>query len=315
MKKRMALGLVLLSLIFIIGYFVLPGKIVVAQGITATGNQAALSRFLDVENNWKKWWPSDTEGRSADPGFLLSAGDFNFTKAGSVFNALEITIVAPDTTYKSFLYVLPVNPDSVNISWTTTLVASRSLFGKIHLYFRAKEISNKLAGILEAMKKYIADDKNIYGIKVRREKMALEYMASARQVTDHEPTNKDIYALIGQVKNYISKIGATAYDYPLVNISTLDTLRWNLMVAVPVDKPVPTAGIFSEKRMLKNGNVLVTEVTGGKSTIDAAWKQIAVYAGDHQYLNMAIPYQQLVTDRMQVTDSTKWVTRISFPIL
>ena len=63
------------------------------------------------------------------------------------------------------------------------------------------------------------------------------------------------------------------------------------------------------------GDILVAEITGGKNKIDSAMKQMDTYALDHQYNNIAIPFYSLVTDRMKVADSTKWVTKIYYPIM
>jgi len=63
------------------------------------------------------------------------------------------------------------------------------------------------------------------------------------------------------------------------------------------------------------GKYLTTEVTGGPGSVAAALSGLKDYIRDYQRTIMAIPFQSLVTDRMQVTDTTRWVTRIYYPIL
>jgi hypothetical protein len=84
---------------------------------------------------------------------------------------------------------------------------------------------------------------------------------------------------------------------------------------MPVKKKLPGTGSISVKEMLKNGNILVTEVTGGKNTIEYALKQIEKYISDYQRSIVAIPFQSLETDRLTVTDSTKWITKIYYPVI
>jgi hypothetical protein len=84
---------------------------------------------------------------------------------------------------------------------------------------------------------------------------------------------------------------------------------------MPLNKKLPGTDSISVKQMLKNGNILVTEVTGGKNTIEYALKQIEKYISDHQRSIVAIPFQSLETDRLTVTDSTKWITKIYYPVI
>jgi hypothetical protein len=63
------------------------------------------------------------------------------------------------------------------------------------------------------------------------------------------------------------------------------------------------------------GYILVGEVKGGMVTVAAAEKRMADYAFDHQKTAPAIPFQSLITDRMQEKDTGKWITRIYYPVL
>ena len=62
------------------------------------------------------------------------------------------------------------------------------------------------------------------------------------------------------------------------------------------------------------GNILVGEVKGGLSTILNAEKQLANYVFDYGKASPAIPFQSLVTDRSLEADSSKWITRLNYPI-
>ena len=44
-------------------------------------------------------------------------------------------------------------------------------------------------------------------------------------------------------------------------------------------------------------------------------KQMEQYVSDHKYVRIAIPFQSLVTDRMNEPDSSKWITKIYYPIM
>ena len=67
--------------------------------------------------------------------------------------------------------------------------------------------------------------------------------------------------------------------------------------------------------MVKNGNILVVEVRGDQQTINEAIKQIEKYITDYQRSIIAIPFQSLITDRSKESDSTKWITKIYYPVV
>ena len=284
------------------------------RSITANANQAGVLRFLNDETNWKKWWP-DSSSANGNPQTVLELGGYRFKKANTRYNSFEIYIEKDKNSESSVLNTLPLGIDSIKIVWSITLPDAINPFSKINHYFKAKDLGKKLEIILAAMQKYIGSVKNIYGIEIKQEKMQIDFMVSIKKSFVQYPTTEDIYREMGQIRKYIAQVKATENDYPVLNISARDSTHFELVVAIPVDKLVPDSGIFTQRRMLKNGNLLAAEITGGKYAVDSALKQIDTYAHDHQYLNIALPFQSFLTDRMKITDTSKWVTRIGYPIL
>ena len=313
MKKWIIIACSLIFLFLAGVYFFIPDKIVVARSITAKANQAGVLRFLNDDTSWVKWWP-DSSSRD-NPNNAFESGGFRFKKANTLYNSFEVTIDKDMTTDSSILYFLSVGTDSVKIAWSTDIPASTNPFNKISQYFKAKELGKRFEIILDAMQKYISNAQHIYGIDIRKEKMPIEFMVSIKKSFDSYPATEDIYSVMGQIKKYIAKVGAVENNYPVLNISARDSTHFELVVATPVDRQVPDSGIFTDRRMLKNGNLLTAEITGGKNTVEAAMKKMEIYASDHQCLNVAIPYQQFLTDRTKEADTSKWVTRIGYPIL
>ena len=85
------------------------------------------------------------------------------------------------------------------------------------------------------------------------------------------------------------------------------------MVAIPVSKSIPTNNNFLFKRMVP-GKILVTEVKGGTYTTGEALKQLEIYRSDNHLRSPAIPFESLVTDRSREPDTSKWVTKIYYPV-
>jgi hypothetical protein len=101
----------------------------------------------------------------------------------------------------------------------------------------------------------------------------------------------------------------------MLNIETKDSIVYFVRVGVPVNKKLPGTESATIKQMLKNGNILVAEVTGDRNKIEHALKQFEKYISDYRRSIVAIPFQSLETDRLKVTDSTKWVTKIFYPVI
>ena len=66
--------------------------------------------------------------------------------------------------------------------------------------------------------------------------------------------------------------------------------------------------------MLKNGNILVGETKGGRTATDSAIKAMEAYTNDHNHFSIALPFLSLITDRTKEKDSSKWVTKIYYPV-
>ena len=62
------------------------------------------------------------------------------------------------------------------------------------------------------------------------------------------------------------------------------------------------------------GKILVAEVKGGAYTADEALRQLTMYMDDNHLVSPAIPFQSLVTERSKEPDTTKWITKIYFPV-
>ncbi len=68
-------------------------------------------------------------------------------------------------------------------------------------------------------------------------------------------------------------------------------------------------------RRMVPGYFIVSEVKGGPFTIGEAVKQLDFYISDYKKTVMAKPFQTLVTNRLTETDTSKWITKISIPVM
>ena len=312
--KKWLIGIVFLFLLFsLCTSLLIPRKIFVSTLVTARTNQSALHRFLSADSNWQKWWPASASAKGSS--ILFELDGYAFKKSKPLYNSFKIAIEKNNNIDSSLLGLFIVNKDSVKIEWSLTIETGLSPFDKIRQYSRAKKIRQELEMILVAMQNYVSDVKNVYGLDIRKELVKVEYLISAKKVFTHYPTTADVYEMVSQLKSYITREQAKEEDHPMLNINAADSANFEAQVAIPIDKKLPDSGIFSSKRMLKNGNILVAEITGGNKMSALAMKQMELYVTDNQYNNIAIPFYSLVTNRMTEKDSSKWVTRIYYPVM
>lgn len=86
------------------------------------------------------------------------------------------------------------------------------------------------------------------------------------------------------------------------------------MVGLPASRDLPNTATMEQKRMVM-GNILVAEVRGGDAGVREGMRQLEDYVSDHGMVSPAIPFVSLVTDRRQEPDSSRWVSRLYYPIL
>ncbi len=313
MKKGFIVALSVFFLLLVSLYFFIPGKIFVTQSVISSANQNAVYRFLSEDSNWAKWWPEPTPA-TTHSSRELQFGEYRFTIVNHLYNAFEINIEKGAQAASSLLHLIQSGNDSIKIEWSAATITGYNPIVRIRRYFAARDLKNKLEFALDTLEKYIGDVNHLYGVPVKKEKVKIEYLVSLNKSFPHYPGTEDIYDLINKIKKRISSEQAREDDYPMMNIKAIDSSHFEAQVAIPVNIKLADSGPFATKRMLKNGDILVAEISGGRYSAESALKQLDLYALDHRYNNIAIPFQSLVTDRTKEADSTKWVTRVYYPI-
>ena len=92
-----------------------------------------------------------------------------------------------------------------------------------------------------------------------------------------------------------------------------DSGYFKTMVAIPVNKVLPGNDSFLLKR-LEPGKILVARVKGGLYTTSEALREMEIYKEDNHLMSPAIPFESLITNRLEEPDTSKWVTKIYYPV-
>jgi hypothetical protein len=312
MKKTLIFLLALFCVILISAYIFAPRKIDFNETIRIGTTQTSASRFLTDGSIWNKYWPEKRTNKKVNPSTNYTYKNYHYNVNLQTIWGDSITIKNRFTKVNSTLQIIPFGNDSVAFQWSGQSAPTSDALSRFENYSQEKKIKNDIRELLEGMKVFLENEKNLYGIDIHQAKVRDTLLTATRYSSDAYPTTQEIYNLIRSLKDYILKKGAKETNYPMLHV-TKDSSRFSTMVAIPVNKLIPTDNNFLFKRMVP-GKILVTQVTGGVSSTENALKQLETYIMDKHLKSPAIPFESLVTNRLNEPDTLKWVTKIYYPI-
>ena len=305
--KKIFIGLVLsIAFIILAFYFFIPGKITIKETVTVKAAVPAVSRVLSNYNSWAKWWPGKE---------VFAFGAEQYKPQGSAYNVIVIDIHSGTDTIHSRMELALINEDSTTIIWHAAKSTSNNPFKRFSDYRDGRHTKENINKLLGHIRSFFEKQENVYGFPVQKTTVVDSVLISTRRSFNHRPGEKDIDAMIQSLKKYIAENNAVEKNYPMLNVAMIDSNYYEVMTAIPVDRSLPDTKEFATKLLLKGGNILETQIRGGPYTIEASIKELETYRSDHQYTSPAIPYQLLVTDRAKEADTTKWITKLYYPIL
>ena len=304
--KKILIGLVL-SIAFLLAavYLFIPGKIKMEAAVSLNVAMPGVSRTLANDNNWKKWWPGETP-------FVYDKQSYSIR--GKIFNRFDIDIYSEMDTVSSRMELVLIKIDTMTIAWSAEQVTSSNPFTRFSQFRHANATEKNMNAVLQSMKTFLQKTENIYGFDVKETLVKDSVLISTRRTFDHYPGVQEVDAMIQSLKKYIVQNNAIEKNSPMLNVLKIDNTHYEVMTAIPVDKALPQTNEFAPKFLLKGGNILEAQIQGGPYTIENSLKEFENYRADYKFTSPAIPYQLLVTDRAKETDTTKWITRLYYPV-
>jgi hypothetical protein len=304
MRKIIIVFFILLAVIAM-AYALIPDVQKINSNIYVKTNYNNVTRSLHEKHMWEQWW---NKHQNND----LIYEESNFAMQNSFLNIAEVNIKEDNSSGTSLISVLQLNRDSSIVEWKYNLPATEAYNNKIKRYFNSKEIKKQFDQKLQDLKSFVENPVNIYGLNIQQEKVKDSSLISIRTTLNSYPSTEDIYKLADQLNEYIQESGAQQTDHPMLHVLQVND-RYEMMVAIPVNKNLPAKGNIQPKRMVL-GNILVAEVRGGNETVKKGLKEFDNYVNDYGKTSPAIPFASLVTDRRQERDTSKWLTKLYYPV-
>lgn len=297
MKKWIVAIIVVLVAAFIFLNFVLPspGKVTVNKHIKAS--TATIYRVIANQQRLDRVLP----------------GDFTLTK--KLLNSVHINTTINNKVAPGNILIVFNATDSSLVSWECAVPEANGFFSSISRRMLRNELENKLTTALESIDTFSTNPINTYGMNIIQTSTKDTSLLVTRFQTSAYPTNQEIYSHIDKLIKFAATKNAAQTGYPMLNVSTTDSITFRCMVALPVNREIETAydAPISFVHMVP-GRFLTAEIKGGPYTIQRANEMMQLYFQDYKRTAMAIPFEYLVTSRLNETDTSKWITRIYAPV-
>lgn len=311
MTKKWFKGIAITGALVLISIYVfIPHKIMVSKTVFINCTLTAAYRFLSDESKIEKWWPTNESNKETNN---LNYKNRSYRLEQKFYNSVQIAMQDDKARLASKVNIFTLPNGLIAVEWGCAIDSSLNPIKKITDYLHGKNIQRDFSDILQSLKLFLEKKENVYGFSVQQISTTDTVLISTKWISSTKPFTAEIYNHIGAIKKYILSEGRTQTSYPLLNITKQESGMYQTMVAVPINKPLKGNIEFIPKRMVP-GIFLVCEIRGGEQSIDNAFEQMNLYLDDYRKVLVAIPFQVMVTDRSTETDTSKWITKIYYPI-
>jgi hypothetical protein len=274
-------------------------------------------RIVMNKNKWSNWWNYNAKDTLLKApiktleNFTLNGDSYEIKEL--LYKAAKINIKHNSQNIDTKLILIPLNVDSTGVQWSYTIKSSLNPYTRLSQYLDASKVKKNMDQVLAHLNDYLLRDENVYGIHITRESTKDTTLVLTKVIMASHPSTKDIYNTIHQLEQFAKNNQAIPTGNPIYNISKKENNQYQLMCALPINHKILPNAQFSNISMVK-GSFMVTEVIGGDSTLENAAKIMRLYFEDFHRVTMAINFTMLVSDRMYQTDTSKWISKLYYPV-
>lgn len=307
MKKKLTIIAAVLFVLLLCFYMAIPFAGSFQYGINIKANNDAVQRCLVSKAEWKRWWP----GAADSNGFSFSSCHYSINKITAA--SVNITVISGNVNAGSAMQFFPTAHNNSRIIWQGKINYDANPVTRITGFFSGLSAKKNISTVLDSMKSFFDNADRVYGIAIRPEKVNDSTLIALQNTFNHFPATKEIYSMVDSLRNYTAKYNALQTDSPMLNVLRLDALHYQTMVALPVNKILPGTERFLPKNMVL-GNILTASVYGGVYSVTEGERQIANFVKDYDFISPAKPFQSLIVNRLEISDTSKWVTKLYYPV-
>lgn len=313
MKKSIVWLLVIFILTLSCIYLFIPAKIVISGLSTASVTMPGEFRSVSQEGKWEQWW-RDSDGKPHIKGepFSYNGSVFRLTKHFN--NVAGIDIDHKGIKLQSMMHLVSFSMDSTGTIWECEMPETYNPLTRILYYKHAIEIKKNMNGVMKNFIAFISVPENVYGISIHRTSTSDTTLLSLRFITAAYPTTTEVYKNFDALEKTVLRQKGIVTGFPMMNVRKMENDSFETQVALPTNKILKNEGQIVYRRMIP-GYFLTAHVKGGTYTINEALKQLEFFLSDYNKARIANPFQSLVTNRIKEPDTSKWITKLYYPIV
>lgn len=315
MKKWIVLLLVFIVVAIGCLYFFIPNRIRIHKEVIIAVNARGFSRTIQNDKKWSNWWPGEVVTQSTNEPASFRFNGSTYTIVGKRFSSFILSVKSEKDSFLTELFFIPTKPDSVALTWEGSVSAPTMPLTRLQVYYKARHLHQDMDTILYHLQSFYTKEENLYGMAIKKDFVADSILISTSATSKGYPSVESVYSLIDKLKVFAQAHGARQTGLPMLNVNTIDSITYRTQVALPVDKKLKDEDDVKYRWMLGGGRILATEIKGGPYIINNAFKEMQNYIDDFQCTAPAIPFQSLVTDRSKERDTSKWVTKLYWPVM
>ncbi len=310
--KKWIIGIVVIACLAIGSiYIFIPSVIVVSEVRYIKTFRAAVAKLLTSKEKMNQCF--DVVATKKDSLYTYKGFDFHLSKI--IFNGTIIDISSPGLHVSSNLIPLELTKDSSSLYWVAEIKAGQDPFSRVKQYFIGKKLKASMSGLLEEMKIYLEQPLNTYGVEIKEIQLTDSLLISTRTNTNAEPGVTEIYRQIKKLEDYALSQHASPTNAPMLHILKVDATHFEFMVGLPINKTIAETGDILIKKMPYKGNMLIADIKGGPAAVNHGLQQMDAYRTDSKRTSPAIPFELLLTNRIAEPDTSKWITRLYYPVM
>ncbi len=309
--KKIVLSLLAIGILAtVVIYIFIPNTQTVEAVVKLPCVPEAAFRILSHDSSWSGWWPGTTSSNGQS--FVYENNNYRLSSKG--LNSIGVNIDTKNNQLPSQMNLFALPGDSLLIRWHLTMAAGNNPVNRISGYRQAVLLKKDMDTILSHVRHYLSDFNNVYGVPFHEGSITDTFLVTTKSIVSTPPDLSFIYSMIGKLKNFCSRTpNCNITGTPMLNITPLGTAGYQVMVALPVNHFIPIEGDITGIKMVP-GRFIIADVVGGPQTIANIHQRLLHYFQDYHRTSMAIPFEYLLTDRLQEPDTSKWRTRIYAPV-
>ncbi len=308
MKRVVFILVFILIILLVFIYVFIPSTITSSKTASVKCIDKNILQLIGNRQGWNKWLSK--EHSSSD---LIQYKDYQIKLGPATYTSVAFDALKDGDVIFNEIGFVKDSVTKTKISVISSVATGMNPFTRFRKWQMMKNYEIVINDLMQQLIGFAEDKKNIYGVDITDGRIPDSLFISTRKTFDHHPMEAEVYQLIDQLNVYANTKNAKQVNQPMMHLERIDSNHFEIMVALPIDKVIDNAGSFSFKQMVK-GNTLIAEVLGGRATINNGLRALEQFKSDYQFTSPAISFESMITDRRAEPDTSKWVTRLYYPI-